>query len=302
MLLNSTGQVIARLPISYPITISRDRRKFMTLEIDGFNIEPVLRVYNEHGELLHKIADEITYTDFTAEGAPLWGSTSVCHILNGTDTLTYDAPSDKDIDYAYGNLSTGLFTAVLAERSEYLYNPVRNLVGVNVSGISNGYSDYLPGTPVGIHTGKGFAIMLRHTQAAAGQPKDPADTLTRYSLREKGAQQNFIVPEGVKNFQFNQATGDLMVYTQDNRLLVLDSQLKIKKGLLITSNDLYGMATGGQTFFYARDRYLTIFANDTSRLNVFDRASVWSMLYAPGSPVKPITDKKRFRELGLHFK
>lgn len=300
MLLNKNGTVFARFPSSSTITVSRDRRKFMFMQYNlGFY--PELHVFNEYGEVLHRISDEIVYADFTDDGSLIWGTTSACHILKGRDTLTYDAPFNKDIQYAYGNLATGLFAVVLGDTPTGNYFS-RVAESVIVTNIANGNEEQLTGIPVGIHTGKGFAIMLRHPQPIPGETTESADTLLRYNLLKKQNPKVCIVPEGIKNLQYNGNTGEVMVYTQDNRLLILDSNLLVKKGLLITSNDLYGMAIGGQSFYYARDRFLTIFNNDTSRLNVFDEASIWSRLYAPGSPVKPITDKKKIKSLGLHFK
>lgn len=301
MLLNPRGAVLARYPSSSTVTVSHDRRKFMHLQFSG-GFYPQLHVFDDQGRLLHTISDEVTFADFTEDGAPLWGTTTVCHILNGADTLTYDAPAGKDLHYAYANLRTGHFAVAVGNSADFDFQSAGTVDGVIASHIGNGKTETFPGVPVGIQTGKGYAIMLRHTKRAPGQTGDFPDTLAKHYFGAPRGPATCIIPEGVKNLQYNAASGDVLVYTQDNRLLLLDSNLHIKKGLLITSNDGYGMATGGQAFFYARDRYLTIFANDTARLNVFDPASVWSRLYAPGSPVQPITERKAIRGLGLHFK
>ncbi|WP_126246741.1 ATP-binding protein [Chitinophaga rhizosphaerae] len=300
MLLNKYGKVFARFAASSTVTVSRDRRKFMYLEYN-LGYYPEMHVVSETGVELHRISGEITFTDFTDDGSPLWGTPGICNILNGADTLIYDAPFNRDIHYAYANLATEMFAVVLGTSpiNVFAFSKVN---GVNISNFNNGATESLPGFPIGIHMGKGYAIMLRNTHSEPGATSDAADTIFRYDFRKKTPPRSFVVAEGVKDQLYNAASGDVMVYTQNSRLLVLDSNLTLKKGLMLTSNDLFGMSNGGQTFFYARDRYLTIFHNDTSRLNVFDPASIWAKLYTPGSPVQPITDRKRLRELGLHFK
>ncbi|WP_298715681.1 ATP-binding protein [Chitinophaga sp.] len=299
MLLHPDGRLISRIPSISTVTTSRDGKLFMHYSITP-NYTLALQIFSDNGELRREVLDEFTFGDFTEDGALLWGNRFTCYFLDGSDTLTYDAPENATIDYAYGNLSKGRI-ALNVSMNETTANYVEHRKRVIVAHIANGEQQFLRGAAIGVDLDKGYII----TQAddPAGTAFRPGtDTLYRYDLSKPSAPVQYLVPAGIETAQFNRKTGDLLVFTRSNQLFVLDNQLQVKKGLKLTSNDTYGMARGGSRFYYARDRYLTVFDNDSLRLNVFDEALIWPRITGPGSPVKPITDKKRIRELGLHFK
>lgn len=299
MLLSPDGRLIRHIPSQSTITTSRDGRRFMNMYFDGGDY-PALQIFNENGQLLHAIRDEITYADFTDEGSPIWGSTSFCHILHGNDTLTYDAPANASISYAYGNMATGKI-ALRVNTTDEVENSMIYREGVIIADINNGKQEFYPGIATGIDFVKGGLVTRLNNPNANGYDAK-TDTLRRYDISGNQQPSQYLVPEGIDFVQYNRTTGNVLTFTRANQLFVLDDRLGVKKGLKLTSNDTYGMARSGKAFFYARDRYLTVFDNDSARLNVFDQASIWARISSPGSPVKPITDKKRIRELGLNFK
>ncbi|WP_341837286.1 ATP-binding protein [Chitinophaga pollutisoli] len=299
MLLHPDGRLISRIPSVSTVTTSRDGKRFMHYTITpGNNL--ALQIFGDDGEMKRQVTDEFTFGDFTEDGAILWGNRFTCYFLDGADTLTYDVPGNADIDYAFGNLSKGRI-ALNVTLYENTFNYDEHRKRVIVANIANGEQRYCLGAAIGIDFGKGYVITKAEDPAATAF-RPGTDTLYRYDLSKPSPPMQYLVPAGIETVQFNRQTGDLLVFTRSNQLFVLDNQLQVKKGLKLTSNDTYGMARGGARFYYARDRYLTVFDNDTLRLNVFDVASVWPGITGPGSPVKPITDKKRIRELGLHFR
>lgn len=295
VLLNPYKTPITYLPSQYTVTTSRDLKKIITLySPPGAAGVNHMDVYDDEGRLIKKIVDMV-YADFTEDGELIWGDDDQLKVLKGSDTLTFPR---GDFTYSYGYGSTAKNRLI-----------VKAGWGVDLINMQNKTRQYFYGNLIAsnfeknaflmeVREGKnfGFSRKIRDEKTLVH------DTIWRRDLEGKITAGPFTHPDGIETVQYNRAADELLLLTKKNKLLLLDKDLHVKTGLLLTANDRYGMAENGGVFYYVRDQYLSAFRNDLGYLNVFDANKVWALLARPKSPVKMDISKQRRKELGLRFK
>lgn len=286
---------IAYLPSQYTVTTSPDLTKIITLySPPGAAGVNHMDVYDEDGRLIKKIVDMV-YADFTEDGELIWGDDDKLKVLKGADTLSFSS-SDFPYSYGYGNTVKNRLIA-------------RTSLGVDLINMQNKTTQTFTGSLIATNFEKnafmmevregrnfGFSRKIRDEKTLVH------DTIWRRDLEGKTTAVPFTHPDGIETIQYNRAADELLVLTKKNKLLLLDKDLRVKTGLLLTANDRYGIAENGGVFYYVRDQYLSVFRNELGYLNVFDANKVWALLARPKSPVKMDISKQRRKELGLRFK
>ncbi len=296
---------IAFLPSFTTVTTPRDYSQILTLE-RGENYEDYINIYNAGGQRLHRLRN-ILFADFTEDGALLWGGEHEINVLNGSDTLRFDA--SYSVDYAFGNLSLKKLLARLSgpggretlelidmnKHSSQLFDEILVSANFEKNAFITRSDDPEPGpdigpldTLAGIYFKNGFMPI-----------KDPTDTLRRYDLEGKLSAGPYTHSDGLASVRYNREKDEMLLLTKQNKVVVLDKDFNEKTAMQLTANDRCGLSDNGEILYYVRDSWLCVFRNNL-RLNVFNPQRVWAQLQLP--PLKKEVTKQRRKELGLEFK
>lgn len=89
---------------------------------------------------------------------------------------------------------------------------------------------------------------------------------------------SMVIPHGIKSFRYNKASGQILVCTKKDELLLLDKKLKRAAGFQLTTNDQYGFSQNGNEIFYLRDNYLCIHKVDKNLIDYFDSKQLLNLL------------------------
>lgn len=294
------SEEIAVLPSQYTITSAPDFKKFITLYSSPAYIN-YLDLYDEKGQLL-KRTEGVTFADFTEDGDMIWGAEHFLCVLQGQQERRFE--SNNYYSYAYGSSAKKRLLAKTSQGTEL----------INME--NNGRQQFNTESLLATNFDKNAFITIRRDgwtelhhfgeNIPWWQPEWIAyrqtytDTLWRRDLDGKLVAGPFFHKDGIETIQYNKAADELLVLTKKNKLLVLNKDLRIKTGLMLTANDRYGMSENGSVLYYVRDQYLSVFKNNLDSLNVFSARKSWLLLKKP--PLYKEISKQRRKELGLRFK
>ena len=94
------------------------------------------------------------------------------------------------------------------------------------------------------------------------------------------------------------ATDEILLLTNNDHLLLLDAELKIKAGFQLTPNDLFGFSDDGKRIYYVRNDFVSVFTNDNNLINFFDfKASLMWTQNLKGAKKTLREDEKNSRVL-----
>ncbi len=271
-------------------SLSKDGKMLMTgnyLKANQPNsAQPFILVYDENGKKLDSIP-KVYFADFTPKG-------SIVYIKSGT--LTHRKISntiheferektfkiDSSINYAFVDPEESR-ALVRSHNVTYLLNltngsleftiPTEHLVGFNL--IKNVYYYY-------------------NTSNLNSLSDSIPDTLYRKdvnSLQLKYYTEN----QSFKTFQYNRPKDQVLLLTNNNRLLLLNSDMEISAGFKLTPNDLFGFSGDGNSIYYVLDKYLCTFKNRGDLINLFDLSQ--SQKWLNNSTAKPIPYNKKIKTL-----
>ena len=291
---------IAILPSQYTITSSPDHKKFITLYSSPTYIN-YLDLYDERGQLL-KRTEGVTFADFTEDGDMVWGADNTIYLLQGQQVRKFE--SNNYYSYAYGSSAKKRLVAKTSNGTEL----------INME--NNGRQQFFTESLLATNLDKNAFITLKrenwseHRHFAENIPwwqpewitysSIYTDTLLRRDLEGKITAGPFFHKDGIETMQYNKAADELLILTKKNKLLVLNKDLRVKTGLMLTANDRYGMSENGAVLYYVRDQYLSVFKNNLDSLNVFSARKSWLLLKK--APLYQEVSKQRRKELGLRFK
>ncbi|MGN6507955.1 MAG: ATP-binding protein [Chitinophaga sp.] len=314
-LLDAHGQFLREMPSDVTVTTTRDASKILTLAEPeaGMNY---MDVYDRNGSLLyHKY--NVNYGDFTEDGSLIWGMGRRVNVLSGHDTLRFACEEPHYYTYVYGNLSRKKLLARMTLRPSFesvlelidMHSNARQrfpelLVAVNfekdVFITRNKAPEYMPVGPLdtltAVYYKKSFLPWYKGRSADLAQPPD---TLWRHDLSGRLSAPAYTHPDGFAALQYNRVKDELVLLTNQNKLIILDKDFKEKTAMQLTANDRFGLSDNGEVLYYVRDRWLSVFPNDLP-LHVFDASRVWPQLEKP--PLKMEVSRQRRRDLGLTFK
>jgi hypothetical protein len=293
--------LIASLPTYTTVTTPRDYSQILTIEREEDG-EEYLNIYNTGGQLSRRIRN-ILFGDFTEDGAVIWGGDKELNVLDGRDTLRFEL--SNNVNYAFGSLSRKKLLARLWGKtlelidmngpSSQLFD--ERLVASNFEKnvfITRSYEPE-PGpeigpldTLTGIYFKNGFLPIREHT-----------DTLRRRDLEGKLAAKPYTHPDGFKSVRYNRGKDEILLLTKQNKLILLDKDLREKTAMQLTANDRCGLSDSGEILYYVLDNCLSVFDNNL-QLHVFDPQRAWAQLQLP--LLKRDVTKQRRKELGLKFK
>lgn len=297
---SSLDEEIAVLPSQYTITSSPDHKKFITLYSSPAYIN-YLDLYDESGQLL-KRTEGVTFADFTEDGDMIWGADNTIYLLQGQQVRKFE--SNNYYSYAYGSSAKKRLLAKTSKGTEL----------INMD--NNGRQQFSTESLLATNFDKNAFITIRRDgwtelhhfaeNIPWWQPEwityrqNYTDTLWRRDLEGKLTAGPFSHKDGIETIQYNKAADELLILTKKNKLLVLNKDLRVKTGLMLTANDRYGMSENGTVLYYVRDQYLSVFKNNLDSLNVFSARKSWLLLKKP--PLYMEVSKQRRKDLGLRFK
>lgn len=315
--LDGKGNHVADLASSYTVTTSRDYTRILTID-ETDDVTGHMNVYGVHGQMLHQMLYHISYGamdvffgDFTEDGRLVWGTGGEIKLLEGRDTVRFSSRDQTPYAYAYGSAKKN---KLLARKKTWYYGEVLELI--NMEDNSRRSFD---GTLVAANFEKNtfitrnirmnnyihpldtlISIYFRDSHMPWYKSPDmPYDTLWRRDLTGRQTAPAYTHPDGFATLQYNREKDELLLLTNQNKLIVLDGDMKEKTAMQLTANDRYGMSDNGDILYYVRDRWLSVFRNNL-QLHVFDAARAWEQL--KHEKLKMDVSKQRRKELGLEFK
>lgn len=246
---------------SSSISISKDGKRICIGYFKGKI--PVAEFYNEAGKPLGSISD-IYFADFTARGSVIYIRKGAV-VFNSADGDTgrryYVSP---EINYAWADGADEKFILTHSNDSVFLINTSGDVM-----------IDRFAGKLLGANFADQFFITLQENGTETGKSKGV--TLQR-RLFTGNARQHLFISSGVRDFQFNDHTQELLVLTDSNRLLLLDKYLKVKASFQLTANDLFGFCKNGSRLYYVRDNWLSVFSNDGQLIDLSNFQAVYTWL------------------------
>jgi hypothetical protein len=290
------------LPSQFTVTSSPDHKKFVTLYTSP-DLVNYLDCYDEKGQLL-KRTEGITFADFTEDGDMIWGAEHLVCVLQGQQVRRFTSDVNY-YSYAYGSsaknkllVKTGIGTELINMENNGRQQINETLLAANFDKnafITISVDRWTPpqhfSEKVDIPWWKPEWVSYRYNYN---------DTLRRRDLDGKLVAGPFSHKDGIETVQYNKAADELLILTKKNKLLVLNKDLRVKTGLMLTANDRYGMSENGAVLYYVRDQYLSVFKNNLDSLNVFSARKSWLLLKK--APLYQEVSKQRRKELGLRFK
>ncbi len=265
------------------ITTSRDLKKLLLLCERDNGASFVLKLYSEHGNLLRQLPNVI-FADFTTEGTLIWGDEHNVKVSQEGNPLTF--PTRYPLYYAYGSLDKKRI--ITRETPSDYINEAIGLINTD-----NGTQQYFFGNLMAADFDNDVFLL---------QTTGSKDTIWRRDLNGKPTCDHYISPEGIDTWQYNRKSGEILLYTKKNRLILLNRNLQVKTGLQLTPNDRYGLSRDAGILYYARDQYLSVFHNSLNYLDVFDANKAWQLLATGHSPINMQISKQRRKELGLRYR
>ena len=231
------------------ISMSPDEKRFMTVEIPGGTI---FKIYNEDGQVLESLRD-IDFADFTQSGTLLFTNGKQVSLRNSTGGLRkYSLPAIPE--HVFADHESKVIVAGLNNRV---------LVIDILSGKKKLYNEKL----ISLNFNKN--MMITQTTGKVQDGEKRPDSLKR-RLVSGDISSSYEVAEGIQAIEYNYNKDEVLLLTQNDKLILLDSHDQVKAGFQLTPNDLFGFSEDGKRIYYVRNDYISVFDNDNKLINFFD--------------------------------
>ena len=248
------GRTLKNLPSIWSTSLSKDGKKILVAE-GTVNGSPGIAVYDEDGHRRPFAFRNVVFADFTEKGDLIFGGGHTLKIMRD-DGVVQEFNINDYIKYAYAD-GDGRFAVVKGERNVYTVNT------------ENGAMNAYRGELVDVNFDKQVFITSNNIPGGENEMQHPDTLWKRHFLNDRD-RHFFSWSKGIRNAQYNKSTDELMVLTRDNQLLLLNGNMAVKAGFLLTANDISAFSRDGKTLFYVRDEFLTVFKNDGKLINFFD--------------------------------
>jgi len=231
------------------VSLSKDGKRFMTIEIPGSNI---FKIYDENAQLKESV-NNIDFADFIKGGGLVYVKGKELNLRDTTNTIrNYDLPSSPE--YAYVD-STGKVMVIDLNDRIMLINTLNNS------------RQLLNEKLIDLDFEKNVIITQLSGKLERGK-RSPDIVKRRTALGKTSVV--FEVPEGIQTVKYNRATDEILLLTQSDKLILLDSRAKVKAGFQLTPNDLFGFSQNGRRLYYVRNDFVSVFNNDSKLIDFFD--------------------------------
>lgn len=241
------------------ISTSKDDKRFMS-GLSTIGQIPFMTIYNENGQLLDTIQNTLL-ADFTPRGSVVFTRKDNSLAIRSYDNSGARSGDQKIIktnrliDYVFVNREE---TAVLLQNANLLQAiSTKNLTRIWES----------PDQLVSINFNND--VVITFTKQYDSSSKVHADRLYRRSLTNNKPS-SYPCPGGIKSVKYNSNKDQVLLLTNENKLLLIDRNMKNIASFQLTPNDLFGFSKDGNRIYYVRDKLISIFENDKQLIDVFD--------------------------------